>query len=153
MPLPDQKIEMQERRAKEEERRERDLEWRETTRSEDVNWRTTVRHEDLAWRQTTRAEDLAHRAHESESRAVGREEDVAYRQRESDWRLQVRGEETAWRQSQLRFQAEETYRANRRFALLAAAQSMAAGSEPQAVLKLAAHYAAWIESADETGAK
>jgi hypothetical protein len=148
MALTDQQVEMQERRAKEEERRVRDAEWRETTRSEDVNWRVTVRSEDLAWRQGTRAEDLEYRARESEWRAASREGDVAHRQRESDWRAQVRAEDSAWRQTQLRIQADEAERANRRFALLAAAQSLKPGSEQRDLLKLAAHYVAWIESKD-----
>ena len=151
--MTQQQIEVQDRRAKEDERRERELEWRETTRSEDVNWRITARNEDLAWRQAARAEDLEHRARESEWRAAGRGEDVGYRQRETEWRVQIRAEEVAWRQTQLRIQSDETDRANRRFALLAATQSMEAGSAVQDVLKLAAHYAAWIESRDKADAK
>jgi hypothetical protein len=62
--------------------------------------------------------------------------------------VQVRAEDAAWRQTQLRIQSDEAERANRRFALLAAAQSLKPGSEQRDLLKLAAHYVAWIESKD-----
>lgn len=151
-PTP-QQLEFEQRRAKGEERNKRDLEWREGTRTEDLNWRTSTRNEDVTWRQSVRAEDLENRAHDLVWRATTREEDVAYRQRETDWRVQIRAEEVKWRETQLGSQSDETRLANRRYALLAASQSLERGSEMKVVLKLAANYAAWIESADKAGEK
>lgn len=127
MPTP-QQLEAEERRAKEEERKLKERDWRETTRSEDLSWRATVRSEDIAWRQSVRAEDLA------------------YRQKETDWRAQGRTEDSTWRDLQLRLQSDETRRTNRRFALLAAAQSVGPGKDTGSVLQLAEEYAAWIEA-------
>jgi hypothetical protein len=113
MALTPQQQDAEGRRSKEEERRNRDLEWREALRTEDLNWRTTGRKEDWAWRQAVRAADLE------------------YREREVEWR------------------SVEARRADRRFALLAAAQSLETGSKVKDVLTLAARYAAWIESPDD----
>jgi hypothetical protein len=126
-PTP-QQPEAEDRRAKEDERKQREIEWR----------------------QTLRAEDLEHRAREAALRKASREEDLAYRRRETDWRVQIRTEETNWRETQLGFQSDEARRANRRYALLAATQSMKSGSDIKDILKLAANLAAWIESPDKT---
>ena len=99
-----------------------------------------------------RAEDLANRARDLVWRAAAREEDVAYRQRETDWRVQIRAEDVKWRETRLGNRSEERRLANRRYALLAASQSLKAGSEVKVVLKLAANYVAWIESAGKSGA-
>lgn len=108
-----QQMDMEDRRPKEAERKLRDLDWRELTRSEDLDWRTANRKEDLAWRQAARAEDAS------------------------------------WRETQLRNMSDETRLATRRYALLAATQSVASGSNFKDVLKLAVDYAAWIESRDK----
>jgi murein L,D-transpeptidase YcbB/YkuD len=121
---------------------------RDAIRSEDLNWRTTTRNEDLTWRQGTREEDV-------NWRTATRNEDLAWRQvtREEDveWRTSTRTEDLAWRQQQLQVQSQEAHRANRRYALLAAAQSLKPGTKSKDVFELAAQFAAWIESPDRTG--
>jgi uncharacterized membrane protein YccC len=153
MALTPQQLEAEDRRAKEDERKRRDIEWREAIRAEDLNWRTTTRSQELAWRQKVRAEELEYRAHEAAGLSASREEDMAYRQSETDWRVQIRTEEANWRETQLRVQSDETRRANRRYALLAATQSIKSGSDIKDVLKLAANFAAWLELPDKTGTK
>jgi hypothetical protein len=151
VPTP-QQVEFEQRRAKEEERNRRDTEWRENTRIEDLHWRTSTRDEDVVWRQSVRTEDMENRARDLVWRGATRDEDVAYRQRETDWRGQIRAEDVKWRDAQLENHSAETRSANRRYALLAASQSLKAGSEMKVVLKLAANYVAWIESTDKAAA-
>lgn len=130
MTLSSQKMEADERRAKEEKRRLNEHEWRVATRSEDSNWRTLSRKEDLTWRQAVRTEDLEARA------------------RETELLSRIRAEDVAWRQKKLNSLLDETREANRRSALLAAVQSLKPGSDMKSILKLASQYLSWIDSAE-----
>ena len=101
--------------------RQEDLVWRQDVRKQDTDWRTAIRNEDLAWREQTREEDTR-------------------------WRTTTYEEKLEWRRTQLHVESEEARRSNRRYALLAASQTVKSGSTVKDVLELAAQYAAWIET-------